>query len=170
MKTTLQMIVICTKESEMEDKITYEDCRELTMDLNKKLQYLKKDFIYFLGGVDNENSLYIVQVGTDSSLTNVFAGGTVQSTYNCLITMHSMIESYPLVQTLNNLQENKIEIRKITENFTVTGTRIYKNEIVILAKEEIIIMSLDDDSTYRMISNSERIAHILLNSKEIVIS
>ncbi len=88
----------------MKDKTTYEDCRELTVDLNVKLMDLKKEFVYFLGGVDNENSLYIEQIGNDGTITNAFAGGTIQSTYNCLIAMHSMIGSYPLNTTLNNLQ------------------------------------------------------------------
>ncbi len=86
----------------MEDKTTYEDCRKLTMDLNVKIQSLRKGFIYFLGGVDD--SLYIEQIANDGTVTNAFAGGSFQSTYNCLIAMHSMIGSYPLNTALNNIQ------------------------------------------------------------------
>lgn len=78
------------------DKTTYEDCRELTNRLNLELRVKDSPFIYFLGGDKNSDTLYIEQVRLDGQIRNAFAGGTPQSTYNCLIAMHSMIESYPL--------------------------------------------------------------------------
>lgn len=86
-------------------KTTYEDCRELTNELNRKLQFLGKDFIYALLGKDNEDFLYIEQIHKDlDNPITAFVGGSIQATYNCLIAIHSLIGSYPLNDTLNKLQ------------------------------------------------------------------
>lgn len=62
-----------------------------------------------------------------------------------------------------------MEIRKVNNGFAVTGTKIYKDEIVIFT-ETITIISLEDNSADDIILNSERVAKIRDNSTEIKIN
>ncbi len=62
-----------------------------------------------------------------------------------------------------------MEIRKVTSNFIVTGTRCYKDEIVIFT-DKIVILSTEDNSADDMIMNSERVAKIREHSEIIRIT